>query len=310
MSGKRVGMRDVAAASGVSPATVSFVMNNTANQTISPATRERVQQAARELGYVPHGIARALREGTSRIVLLNLDSVASSGSLVSYVRGLDSELALHGYVLLVRYGQGTDQSLQSIHNVVSPRATIDLTGLYEPGTETERDGGWEYGLAAHTAVQIGFLVDAGHRHIAVASPGAGDRGTIARARLRFAQQFAHSRGIGELAHLEVPRDPDDRARTIDAFRRAHPAVTAVAAFNDAVALALLSGLREVGVSVPTDIAVMGFDDTEFGAVSAPRLTSVHINAEGFGRLAARDALGLSRGDDAPAPATVIVRESA
>ncbi len=59
----RTTLRDVAAASGVSVTTVSFVLNNNPKQTIPIATRERVQQAARDLGYVPHGTARALREG-------------------------------------------------------------------------------------------------------------------------------------------------------------------------------------------------------------------------------------------------------
>jgi Bacterial regulatory proteins, lacI family len=58
---------------GVSRATVSFVLNDDPRRTISTATRERVMAAARELGYVPHGIARALREGASRIVVLNVD---------------------------------------------------------------------------------------------------------------------------------------------------------------------------------------------------------------------------------------------
>ena len=60
----RVTITDVAAASGVSRATVSFVLRDSPGQSISAPTRERVRQAARDLGYVPHGIARALREGT------------------------------------------------------------------------------------------------------------------------------------------------------------------------------------------------------------------------------------------------------
>ena len=67
---QRVTLNDVAAASGVSRATASFVLRDSPNQSISAATRERVRQAARDLGYVPHAIARALREGSSRIVVL------------------------------------------------------------------------------------------------------------------------------------------------------------------------------------------------------------------------------------------------
>jgi len=58
----RVTITDVAAASGVSRATVSFVLRDSPGQTISAATRERVRRTARDLGYVPHAIARALRE--------------------------------------------------------------------------------------------------------------------------------------------------------------------------------------------------------------------------------------------------------
>ena len=310
MIGKRVGVRDVASASGVSPATVSFVLNNTANQTISPATREKVQRAAHELGYVPHGIARALREGASRTVLLNLDTASSSGSLLSYIRGLDAELAIHDHVLLVRYGQGSPESLGSIVNAVAPRATVDLTGLYEPGSEISRDGGWENGLAAHTAVQIGHLAHAGHVRIAVALPEADVRAKFAVARLSLAKESLRLLGLDAPVSVVIPRDPAERESVVRAFRASHPQVTAIAAFDDLTALALLAGLRDVGVHVPREMAVIGFDDTDFGALSTPALTSVHIDAEAFGRLAARDALGLARGDVLPAPAAVIVRESA
>jgi len=64
---RRATLRDVAEASSGSQSTVSFVLNEVPSQTISAPTRERVQTAARELGYVPHGIARALMEGSSRI---------------------------------------------------------------------------------------------------------------------------------------------------------------------------------------------------------------------------------------------------
>ena len=104
---KRVTLNDVAAASGVSRATASFVLRDSPNQSISAATRERVRQAARDLGYVPHAIARALREGSSRIVVLSLDVALDGNYARSYVRGLDAELAARGHALLVRYERGT-----------------------------------------------------------------------------------------------------------------------------------------------------------------------------------------------------------
>jgi DNA-binding LacI/PurR family transcriptional regulator len=64
---KRVTLRDVAAAAGVSRATAGFALNNTDRMRISEETRRRVRETAQDLGYIPHSIARALREGSSRV---------------------------------------------------------------------------------------------------------------------------------------------------------------------------------------------------------------------------------------------------
>jgi DNA-binding LacI/PurR family transcriptional regulator len=87
-------------------------------------------------------------------------------------------------------------------------------------------------------------------------------------------------------------------------------VSAVACFDDDVALRVLAALRPLGLSAPGDLAVIGFDDNGYGALSAPALTTVHIDAEAHGRQAARAVLGLSSDDLTPAPGRVIVRESA
>jgi DNA-binding LacI/PurR family transcriptional regulator len=87
-------------------------------------------------------------------------------------------------------------------------------------------------------------------------------------------------------------------------------VTAVAAFDDDVALRVLAALRDLGLDAPADLAVIGFDATEHGALAVPPLTTVHIDAEAHGRLAARAVLGLDAADLSPAPGRVIVRGSA
>jgi len=83
---RRATLKDVARASGVSTATVSFVLNATPGQTIPPATQERVRGAAAALGYQPHGLARALREGRSRIVLLAIGRVRGGRSLEGFIQ--------------------------------------------------------------------------------------------------------------------------------------------------------------------------------------------------------------------------------
>lgn len=302
-------MRDVATASGVSPATVSFVLSGTAKQTISPATRSRVEAAAASLGYVPHGLARALREGTSRIVLLNLDPRMRGGSIDSYIVGLEDELALAGYTLLVRHGASARTSLTAVTESISPRAVIDLAELYSNQAEG-RDGGWVNGLAAHTAVQLGFLVRAGHERIAMAVPVDLGHGALADARLELALATAKSLGLPPVEQLVVPDDPAAATASLAAFTTAHPAVTAVAAYDDGVAIRVLAAARDLGVDVPGSLAVIGFDATDLGAFVSPPLTSVRIDGERFGRSHARAALGLPTSDGSDLAATVVRRASA
>jgi DNA-binding LacI/PurR family transcriptional regulator len=77
-----------------------------------------------------------------------------------------------------------------------------------------------------------------------------------------------------------------------------------------VALRVLAAMRSLGLSAPDDLAVIGFDDNGYGALTSPELTTVHIDAEAHGRQAARAILGLSAAGLSPTPGQVIVRESA
>lgn len=306
---KRVTLSDVAAASGVSRATASFVLRDSPNQSISAATRERVRQAARDLGYVPHGIARALREGSSRIVVLTLDVALDGNYARSYVRGLDAELAAHDHALLVRYERGEAAGTRAMLEAVAPRAVLRFGEPYLTGHELDdTGGGWRDGLAAHVAAQIGYLASRGHTRIAYALP---DRETPLRpVRLRFADRIAEKLGLSPVAAFSIPPFRTYAADSLEKFRAANPGVSAVAAFDDDVALRLLAAIRDLGLAAPGDLAVIGFDDNGYGALATPALTTVHVDAEAHGRQAARAILGLDPASLSPAPGQVIVRESA
>ena len=303
---KRVTLNDVAAASGVSRATASFVLRDSPSQSISAATRQRVRQAARDLGYVPHGIARALREGTSRIVVLRLDVALDGNYARSYVRGMDGELAAHDHALLVRYEHaGTEATLDAI----VPRAVLRFGEPYLTGHELDDSGGgWRDGLAAHVTAQLGYLASRGHTRIALALP---DRETPLReVRQRFADLAADTLGLSRVTPIHIPSSRTDAADSLSQLRATAPAVTSVAAFDDDVALRVLAAMRDLGLTAPGDLAVIGFDDNGYGALATPALTTVHIDAEAHGRRAARAVLGLDAGDLPPASGRVVVRESA
>lgn len=307
MTEKRVTLRDVAAAAGVSRATAGFVLSDAPGISISEATRQRVRLTARDLGYVPHPIARALREGSSRIIVLTIDSGYEGNYSRTFTRGLDEELAAHAHVLLVRHGHSAPGSQQRLLEAISPRAVLGMPDYLAPGHELD-DGGWDGGLAGNTAVQLRYLADRGHAQVAVALPdGVPPLGPV---RLRFAREAAARVGLPPPLDLAVPRERAGAADAIRAFHDAHPTVTALAAFDDDVALRILAGARDLGLSVPGDLAVIGFDDSDYGALFTPTLTTVHINAEDHGRRAARAILGLDGGGFIAAPAQVIARESA
>jgi len=305
----RATLRDVAAASGVSRATVSFVLNDNPRQTISPATRERVLRAARELGYVPHGTAKALREGTSRIVVLNVDTDLEGNYSRSYIRGLDAELAANDHVLLVRHGHSTPGSARQVLDVITPRAVIGFGEVYLTGHELDDDGGgWSDGLAAHAALQIRYLAEHGHERIAMALPDIDP--PLREIRLRFAGETIAALGIAPLVPFAMKRPRAAGAETLRALLAENPEVTAVAGYDDDVALRTLTALHDLGRGAPGDLAVIGFDDNEYGALSTPALTTIHVDAESYGRRAARRALGLDTAGITATPARVVARDSA
>lgn len=114
---------------------------------------------------------------------------------------------------------------------------------------------------------------------------------------------------GGRRRLVLPGDLGAAEERLRAFRAEHPEVTALAAYNDDLALVTLAAMRHIGLRAPEDLAVIGFDDTPHGALFSPALTTVHIDAEALGRIAARNALGLPAADATPEPARVIVRQS-
>jgi DNA-binding LacI/PurR family transcriptional regulator len=298
----------------VSRSTVSFVLNDRPDQTISAPTRERVLRAARELGYSPHGIARALREGSSRIVVVIVRRGLETNYARSFIRGLDAELRVHGHVVLVRHGDDSVATTRDVIDTIMPRAILDIGGNYLTGDVLgDPGGGWADGLAAHSATQIRYLAGRGHTDLAMAVGGGeealGGHG-LAAVRLRFARETTEALGLGSLAELTLTASREDSAQLMRGFLDARPHVSAIATIDDPVALRVLAALNDLDIPVPERVAVIGFDDFGYGALTSPALTTVAIDAESHGRRAAYQALGLDASHVAATPGRVVVRESA
>jgi len=304
----RATAKDVARVSGVSQTAVSFVLNGTAGH-VSQETRDRVLQAASALGYVPNGSAQALRKGASRTVLLNVEGIPTGSSLGSYIRGLDSELAAHNHVLLVLHGHLSSQALSDVAQTVSARAVIDLGDAGRADAVAADSTTAADAFSAQADVPVRYLAQRGHRHIATVLPDIPELRALAGLRERLVRQAARAAGLAGCLTLVLPSRLSAAEERLRSFRADHPEVTAVAAYNDDVALVMLAAMREAGLRAPADLAVIGFDDAPHGALFSPALTTVHVDAEAIGRIAARNALGLPAGDFRPEPARVIVRQS-
>ncbi|WP_435118604.1 LacI family DNA-binding transcriptional regulator [Amycolatopsis thermoflava] len=309
MTSTRATLLQVAERAGVSLASTSRALHGTG---ASPAMIERVRAAAEELGYSPDAIGRSLRmKKTFQIAF----AVADIGNpvYVEMMRAIHEVLAPHGYRVVVMTTGDTSTStadlVRSLNSgfvdgmVISPLRTDDR--LIE-----------EIQQAAVPVVVIGRALDA-HGISSVSTDSAGGIGQavrhlqeLGRRRIGFlngpldttpgqARQRGFEAAAGTGHTTEIAKD-FTVAAGLTAARRllaaAPERLDAIVAANDLLAIGAIHAIRELGLSVPDDIAVTGMDDTEIGRVFHPTLTSVSLGSTERGRAAARLMLRLA--DDA------------
>jgi LacI family transcriptional regulator len=303
---RKAGMREVARQAGVSVATVSNVLNNP--DVVAPATRSRVEVAMNELRFVRNGTARWLRGVPSPLVGALTVDIANL-FYAELLRGAEDRLAEAGCVLMSCSTDGTverEERYLGLLEELAPRGmivapvTVLLDGfrrLIDRGTpvvlvDHPRDGEDLCAVTADNRAGGGLaaehLAGLGHRRIAVIDCTTMTR-SLADRRAGF-DAGLRSAGIDPAQVTELKIVPPhlveqaaDLAATIVALPR-RP--TAVFCFNDTVALGLMRGLNRIGVRIPDDISVIGYDDVSFAAGLAPELTTVRQPNYQLGRMAA------------------------
>jgi DNA-binding LacI/PurR family transcriptional regulator len=299
----RVTSKDVAAAAGVSRATVSYVLNGVERQRISPATRARVLAAAERLGYVPHAAASALRAGRTTIVLLALPDWPLGPPMADAVSTAVGELERLGYTPLVHFTPraGGGAALARAATRVQPVGVI-APGWALPPVDALRRAGvaaivalgakplddvptFSFDQGAIGRIAVGHLAGRGHRSVLVLLPDDERVSELASDRLAGAEAEATARGVA-VASLRVAL-ADIPAR-LPAALGAPPAPTAIFAFNDEHALAAMAALADAGIAVPADVALIGCDDSLAARHARPRLTTINlVAAETWRELARR-----------------------
>jgi DNA-binding LacI/PurR family transcriptional regulator len=282
---------DVARATGLSRATVSYVLNNTPHQVIPEATRRRVLEAAEALGYTPSAAARTLRSGRSDVILCLLPDWPIGVSVGLLLQGLSTSLAAEGLTFVAHPRAPHDRPISEVWKSITPAAVItfedlpaaDAAGLRNAGIDltvalfgVNRRGPNVLGLPEERTgrLQAEHLAASGHRHLAYAAPDDPRVDRFAEARLEGVRTACADLGLSDPQVRRVPLDAGAAAEAIAAWRGSEPTVTGVCAYNDEVALAVLAGARRTGIAVPEDLAVVGVDNIPAAALAEPPLTTV------------------------------------
>lgn len=306
---KTAGMRDVAELAGVSVGTVSNVLNRP--DVVAPVTRARVQAAIAELGFVRSESARLLRAGAGRsqvLALLALD--LADPFFVGVLRGAQEAARAADLGVLVmdsassaateasHLGMLAEQRVRGV--LVTPAdvsgATLASFGRARiPYVLVDRDIPGGIGCrvlvddVAGGAMAVAHLIAAGHRRIAyVAGPLQAPQFRDRLEGARVAAEEGDPNGSGvELVVLsgagaDVAAGRDAAARMLGLAERP----TGVFCANDMIALGMLQGLFAAGVAVPSEVAIVGYDDLEVAAGAVVPLSSIRRPAARVGAAAA------------------------
>ena len=263
-------------------------MNNTPHQVIPQPTRQRVLVAAAELGYTPSAAARMLVSGRSDVVLLLLPDWPIGLGVARLLDELSQAFAQHDLTFVI-HPPVTARPVTELWKSITPAAVLayesfgetDLMAISRSGAELVVISDLNHGAGAMDRsvertgrIQVEHLAGSGHRHLGYAWPDNDRVLYFAQHRLDAVRAACAELGLPEPRVTTVPLTVDGAAAAIADWRAREPAVTAVCAFNDEVALAVLAGARQLGVAVPDDLAVIGVDDIPAAALAAPPLTTV------------------------------------
>jgi DNA-binding LacI/PurR family transcriptional regulator len=317
----RARIADVAREAGVSKAAVSFAFNSP--ERLRPETADRIKQIATSLGYRPHPVARMLTAGsTATIGILSpqaLSQAFANPFFPLFAEGVAEVTEEHGFGLLF---------ISPLHGSLEramARATVDgiiVIGLdrHHPEVESIRRAGIPTVLVdaaawpEHGVIEIDdtsgalaaarHLLELGHRDLLILtmlpSEAQEDSSSVMGRRMRGYKMALEEFGV-HLGPERVRAAPATFEGGESAFLRAWEdglRPTGVLSMSDAAAAGVLQAARHLGLSVPNDVSVVGFDDLPLTRFTDPPLTTVHQPVRRKGEEAARMLLGSIDGERA------------
>nr|WP_215452891.1 LacI family DNA-binding transcriptional regulator [Streptomyces sp. ATCC 21386] len=312
-TGKRVTLRDVAQAAGVSHQTVSRAINGKGE--IDPATQQRVLDVARQLRYRPSRFGRGLvRPDVVSVGLIVPDVV--NPFFPEFVAGVIAAADERDWQVLVAstendrsrelslvrsLGQQVDAVVGYIsHSDAQLEPYIGNVPLVvvDRGPDSSAHALVHIDTAAGIRAGMRHLIDLGHRRIGmidcecVTAP-------LVRRRTFLEVADEHALPVDEGWIVMGEQSPAGGADAFEALYAARPDLTAVVAFNDLVAIGVLRAARRLGVHVPDDCALVGYDGLSVVDLVDPPLTTLHLDKRRLGELAIHQVERLLAGEQPP-----------
>ncbi len=303
---RRITLKSVADHVGLTPSTVSAVLNNSpASASVPQSTKDRILAAAHELNYRPNFFARSLRVKRSFTVGVIAQIGDAYDSMV--IGGIEEYLRQHGFFFLTAAHRHDEQVMENYAHLLMERGVEGFITVDAP---------------VNKPLPLPTVAIAGHRHVEGVTNIVLDHHQGASLALRHLLELGHKK----IAAMKGPPDSSDSADRWKAVRdvsqelgiqfRPELAVqlegdcstpevgypytkrlletkenfTALFAFNDNSAIGAISAIHEAGLRVPEDISVVGFDDIQAAAYSSPSLTTVRQPLRKMGEIAARTLL--------------------
>ena len=330
-------LEEVGKLAGVSRSTVSRVVNG--QPSVRDEVRERVWQVIRETGYQPHAAARSLVTRRTRIIGVIIPQAVMTLFVDPFfpllLCGITETCNDHGYYLMLSLfnGPGTEEELyrRQVHSGHLDGAIVASTPMDDPlipalmdddvpciliGRHSDRRARYvDVDNVSGSRMAVEHLIRLGHRRVATIT------GPLSMAsgedRLTGYRQALEAHRIPVQEALIVEGDFTEASGAMGMQRLLSDSPTAVFAASDTMAIGAVKALREAGLRVPEDVALVGFDDIPVAAALEPALTTVRQPIERLGSMAADLLVNLLENPPAtqpPAhrmilPAKLIVRDS-
>ncbi len=302
---KRTTSRDVAKLARVSRTTVSFILNNVPGVSISEATRKRVLDAAKKLNYSPNVAGKKLVSGKSYTIGLVLcqspEQIYTDAFLPQVILGVEQAAMEQGFHVLLKpvdpndtggYARliaenhvdgiflsgprQEDKALMTLHRQHVPIMLMgQLPDTDIPFVDIDTTAGAE--------LAVDHLIERGHRRIGMITNAPLDYTSAQQRRDGYLRALKKAKLAVEKALIkEGNYTPASGFEAMKTLLQMEPLPTAVFVASDVVALGAMLAIKEAGLRIPKDIAVVGFDDIPLAEYYDPPLTTIRLPAFGLG----------------------------